>query len=96
MRGVHDAIQDGVGEGRIIEPLMPGGHGQLARDQGGAGANAVIEQLQQVAALGCRDRGDGEVVDGQYVDSRELSQAPPEAAVAVGYAQFFSKRGARV
>ena len=64
---------------------------QLAGDQRGAGADAVVEQFEQVVAFGRRDRRDGEVVDAQQVDARELRQAAAEAAVAVGDAQFLEQ-----
>jgi len=84
---VHDAVEDGVGEGRIVEPLVPCGDGHLAGDQRGAGADAVIEQFEQVAAFGRGDRGDREVIEHQQIDAGELREVSTEAAVAVGDVQ---------
>src|SRR5471032_1418210 len=94
---VDDAIEDGVGERRVVEVGVPGLDGQLAGDDGGARADAVVEQLQQVDAFGRADGGDGEVVDDQEVELGQLGQAPGEAAVAVGDLQFVEQpRGAHV
>ena len=94
---VHDAIEDGVGEGRVVELRVPAVTRQLAGDQGRARADAIVEQFEQVVALGRSDRSDGEVVEDQQVDARQLRQAPTEAAVAVGDAQFLEQaRGAHV
>ena len=41
VRRVDDAVEDGVGDGGVLQPRVPGGHGELAGDQRGAGARAA-------------------------------------------------------
>ena len=62
VRTVHDAVQDSVGQGWLIQPCMPRCHRQLAGDERGATAHPVIQQLQQVIALVRSDGGNGEVI----------------------------------
>ena len=51
--GVMDeAVQDGIGQGRIADGLVPVLHRELAGDNRGAAAVAVFEDFQQVASFG--------------------------------------------
>ena len=49
---MHDTIEDGVGQGRIVEIGIPVLDRQLARDQGCFAGGAVVEQFEQVVAFG--------------------------------------------
>ena len=49
--GVDQPVENGVGEGRLVDHRMPSLDGQLAGDESGAGAAAVLDDLHQVAAL---------------------------------------------
>ena len=46
VRAMHDAVQDGVGQGWLIQPGMPSRHWQLAGDERCAAAHPGIQQLQ--------------------------------------------------
>lgn len=48
---VHQAAEDGVGQSRITDQLVPVVHRQLAGDDGRARVIAVVQQLGRVAAL---------------------------------------------
>jgi hypothetical protein len=48
---VEEAVADGVGEGGIADEGMPLGDGQLARQDGGAGAVPVVHQFEEVPAI---------------------------------------------
>ena len=48
---VHEAVEDGVGQGRLADQLVPAVHRHLAGDQGRPAAIALLHDLQQVAAL---------------------------------------------
>ena len=48
---VHQAIEDGVGDGGIADDLVPVFDRQLAGHDGGAAAVPVFHDLQEVAAL---------------------------------------------
>ena len=51
-----------------------GAAGQLAGDQRGAGAHAVVEQFQQILALGSSDGGDGQIVEDQNIEPSQVTQ----------------------
>ncbi len=53
---VDEPVEDGVGEDGVADDVVPGVDGKLAGDDGGAAAVAVLEDLEQVAALGGADR----------------------------------------
>jgi hypothetical protein len=48
MRIVDEAVQDGIGVGRIVYGLMPAGHWKLAGNEGGALAVAVLKDFEEV------------------------------------------------
>ena len=51
MTAVHDTVQNGICQGRIIQIGMPGFDRQLAGDQGGLGPDPIIEHFKQVISL---------------------------------------------
>ena len=90
---VHEPVEDGVGEGRIAEVVVPMLNRKLAGDERGAGADTIVEQFEQVGALACAHRGDGEVVDQDEVDFGDGGEALAEAAVGVADAEFVEQPG---
>jgi hypothetical protein len=86
--GVKDAVADGVRGGGIGEVVVPVLGIELAGDDGGPCAVTVFEHFEQVAAFGVRDRGDGEVIDDEHVESSEAGKHLWEAAVGPGEAQL--------
>lgn len=47
--GVDEAIEDGLGDGRIVEVAMPVGDRDLTGDDGRGSAVAVVKDLDQVS-----------------------------------------------
>ena len=88
MRRVHHAVEDGIGQSRIVQPFVPDGDGPLAGDQRGAGADATVEEFDEIVALGGCDRSDGEVVEREEIDAGELGKATVEGAVAARDVEF--------
>lgn len=76
---MDQAIQNGVGEGWIADDLMPLIEGQLACDQGGGIAVAILEYLQQVVPLLGGECPGSPVVEDEEVDAGE---SPEQARVA--------------
>ena len=73
---VHEAVEDGVGDGRVGDQLVPVLDGELAGHDRRASAVAVIDDLQQIAGLILADRGEAPVVEDQQIDARQgLEQA---------------------
>ncbi len=50
---MYQAVEDGIGEGRVTDGGMPFFDRQLAGGQGGAESVPVFEDFQQVTALLC-------------------------------------------
>jgi hypothetical protein len=48
---VHKSGADGVGESGVSQIIVPVGGGELAGDDGGAQAVAVLEDFEQIAVL---------------------------------------------
>ena len=57
----------------------------------GLRASEIVENLEQIVALGRGNRSDGPVVEEQHVGARQLCRAPPEAAGAVDDAQLLEQ-----
>lgn len=55
-------VQDGIGEGRITDGLVPVLGGQLAGDDSGSTPVAVFDDFQKVAALGGGEDGQNHLV----------------------------------
>ena len=51
MVALHDAIQNGVGEGGVADPSMPVLHQQLASEDGRLVVGPVVNDLQKVRAI---------------------------------------------
>src|SRR5689334_2161697 len=82
VRTVNDAIEDGVTESRIADYLMPAIDWDLAGDQQRAAIVAVVDDLEQIAALLGIERLRSPIVDDQQADAFERCQHPRQPAFA--------------
>jgi len=80
---VHKSIEDGVSDGRIIEPGVPVVDRQLAGDEGGFAAAAVVDDFEQIVPRRLIKRGHAPVVKDQYIDASQLHEQAAEAAVGM-------------
>jgi len=71
---VDEAVEDGIGEGRLADHLVPGLYGELAGDQRRARAVAVFDDLHQVAALTGGKAIRAPVVEDQETGTRKLAE----------------------
>ena len=51
MRRVHEAVEDGVGDGRVGDHLVPVLHVDLAGHDRAAAPLPVVEDFQEIAAM---------------------------------------------
>ena len=84
---VDEAVEDGVAQGGIGNPLMPGGYGELAGDDGGGSAMPIIDDFQQVAPLLGRQWGQAPVVKNEQLDPGQPLQHAGVAPVTAGQAE---------
>ncbi len=76
MRVVHQAVEDGVGDGGIANGLMPVLYGELAGHHGGPPSVPVLQDLQQVSALIGGQGRQSPVVEDQQLDARQTPEQP--------------------
>ena len=85
---VHHPIQNCVGNSRIPNPRMPVLDGQLAGDDGGLVASAVIDDLQQISTCLAVNAGHAPIVKQQHIRFGQGNEPLAKAAVAVTNAQI--------
>jgi hypothetical protein len=61
---------------------MPGGRGELTRDEGGAAFAAVLDDFEQVAPVGVGQRREQPIVNGQEIQLGESGEEPGIGAIA--------------
>ena len=76
---VDEPVEDGVGDRRVGDDVVPVVDGKLAGDDGAATAVAVVDDLEDVATLLGGHARQAPVVEDQQLDARKVLQ---EAYVA--------------
>src|SRR5262245_32182678 len=87
MAVVQEPVANGVGQRGLADEIVPLGRRMLARDDRRAAAIAILENLEQVAALLILRWGEAPVVEEEHVEARELAEEPAVGAVGPGQAQ---------
>ena len=70
MRAREKTIEDGVGNGRFAEVLVPERDRELARDDGGTQPSAILDDFEQICGGLIGERLNGEVVEHEHISSR--------------------------
>jgi hypothetical protein len=78
---VHQSIEDGIGNGRIADDVVPVLDWKLACHDGGAASVAIFHDLEEVSALLGRHRGKSPVVEDQNLNAREALEETSMTAV---------------
>ena len=78
---MNQTIQDGIGEGRIADCLVPVLDWQLTCDDGGGPAMAVFEDFQKVTALRGGQDGEAPIIDDQHLHARKCFEDALVAAI---------------
>jgi hypothetical protein len=68
---VDQPVEDGIATRGVADHCMLVIDGQLAGDQGGPAADAVLDQLQEIPPFPVAERGQPPVVEDQEVRPRE-------------------------
>ena len=79
---VYQAIENGIGEGRITDDLVPMFDRKLAGHHGRAAAVLILHDLQEVAPLLGGHRSESPIVEDQKLDARQAFKEPSMMAVA--------------
>src|SRR3989442_7701622 len=88
---VEQPIADGVGDGSLSELVVPGLDVELAGEDGGAGAVAIVEDLEETAAVLVAQRRESPVIEHEDVDAREACEQAGVAAVGMGERQLLEQ-----
>ena len=81
---VDDAIEDGVGESRVADDIVPLVEGELAGNERRAAAIAVLDDLHQIAPLVGGEPVRAPVVEDQQIGLDQGAEQAGEATVTVG------------
>src|SRR5499426_3061779 len=84
---VQEPVADRVSQRGLPDEVVPLGRVMLARDDRGAAAVAILENLEEIAALLILRRGQAPVVEEEHVEAGELAEEPAIGAVGAGQAQ---------
>jgi len=90
---VDQAIEDGVGDGRIGDDLVPLLDRHLAGDHGRTALMAVIDHFEKIAALLAGERGESPVIEDEKIDARERLEQASIASVATGEREGLEQPG---
>lgn len=85
---VNQAVEDGIGDGGVVNDLVPLVDRELAGHERGALSVPIVEDLEQVAVLFARDGGHSEVVDHDESGASHLFEQLHQAAIGLGVLQF--------
>ena len=86
---MDNAIQNGVGECRLADDVMPRFHGQQAGDRGrAAGRVSILDDLHQITTLRGGDPVRSPIVEDQRLSFRYAAEQAREAPVVTGQFQY--------
>ncbi|MGY3146591.1 hypothetical protein ACVWYQ_003590 [Bradyrhizobium sp. USDA 3397] len=85
MAVVDQPVEHGIGIGGVADQGMPLIDSQLAGDDGGTAAVAILEDLQEIMAGGSIERLEPPIVKDQEIDAAERAQQALMAAIAAGH-----------
>src|SRR5580700_1105450 len=90
---VDEAIEDGVGIGRVADHLMPFVDRDLAGEDGRALAVAFFEDLVEIAAGAAVERVEAPVVEDEELDAGEAAHDAGITAVATRQGEIGEELG---
>ena len=85
---MHQAVQNGIGDGGIARVGVPLIQGLLIGHGGRFHTDAIIENLQQICAFVGPRGGESPVIEHDQVGARQCGEFAREAAIGVSDAQF--------
>lgn len=92
---MDQAVEDSVGVGGVADQCVPLIDGDLAGDDGGAVAVAVLEDLQEVVAGRGVERLEAPVVEDEEIDATERTQEAGWRPSPRAKARSVNSRGTR-
>lgn len=93
MRLVDEAIEDRVGQSGVADGFVPVVEGELAGDEGSSSAMAILEDFEQVAALGVGEGSEAEVIEEEEFGAGEPIKETRVGAIATSDGQVSEEAG---
>ena len=90
---MHQAVEDGIGEGGVADAVVPFFGRQLTGRECGACAVAVFQDFQQVTALLCVQFDQAPVIEDEGLGFRQGVEELGVASVPFGDAQLLEESG---
>jgi hypothetical protein len=88
---VDDAIEDGIGDGRLTDHVVPLGDGELGGDQRRFAPIAFFEDFQEIEALLIIEGVSAPVVEHQQLHAGEFVDEAREATVETCHGKLFKQ-----
>jgi hypothetical protein len=79
---VDEAVEDGIGQGRVADDVMPVLDRNLAGDDGRRAAVSIVDDFEEIAALLDGHGREPPVVEDKQLDPGQAGQQTPVAAIA--------------
>ena len=94
---VQEAVADGVGQGRLAKIVVPLSGRQLARDDRGAAAVAILEDFEEIAPFLILDGGETPVIEDEAIEAGQLGEQADVGAIGAGQREVVEEaRGAPI
>ena len=88
---VQQAVQDGIGNGGVADDGVPVFDWALAGDDGGSFPIAVLDDFEQVVALGIVKRSEEQIVEDEELDFGQAVKRFEMRAIGFGLEQHFKQ-----
>jgi hypothetical protein len=88
VRGVDDAVQDGIRECGVTHDGVPVLEGKLAREQGRPSAVPILHHLEEIASLGVGQGGQAEIIEHQELGLRQSVEELGVRAIGAGQGEL--------
>ena len=84
---MEKAVADGVGDGGVLDVLVPFFERALTRDDRGSGSITILDDLQEIRALGFGQWSQQEIVNDEKLNTGEFGEGLEVGAIGSGLMQ---------
>lgn len=88
---VDNPVEDGVGDGRLTDHIVPLSDGQLSGDQGGFSSVALFEDFKKIEALLIVEAVGTPIIEEQQLDASKFVDEPWKATVEACQGEVFEQ-----
>ena len=88
---MDEAIEDGVGEGGVLELAVPEFDGQLAGDEDAAALLSIFEEFEEQRLMAGTHGHEAEVVEDDQIDAGEGFEPVADASLGLQGGELFAE-----